>query len=708
MNSTAILHLIRRPLLVLAGASLLGLPGALCAQSDKAKEPTYENYIDFSAGYNLQEGDRPGFQKQFQLNKKGSLGIEDLYFTTELKNEAVLKLRGHAMAGNHDYLLDLSVTKEEVGYLKFGYKMFRTWYDGSGGVWPTNGLRIQLYDEDLHVDRGNLWLEAGFTKPDAVNFMFRYDYLTKKGQKDSTSWMDTGLAVSTTATRYIVPTYLTFDEKRHILNGTVSKSSGKSDWALGLRFDKGEYENGRYSRRTPFQPTTDRYVTAKEGQDFDLFQIRGSYLTQLNEKLKLTTAVARTKIDTILSGSRIIGAGYDATYSSTYPTRQQRDEGYFAHPGHELGESQMTQTVATLSALYLASEDLRITPSFRFERTEWHNVVEFEETNFGAGPAFAPINEETEADSEKHWKTYGASLDARYTGLKNVSLNFKADWSNSEGELQESKIFEPGTPLAVVVIDRDSKLERGVQKYAYTANWYARPGTTVAAQYYFKARQNDYRAVRDNTVSTSDRYPAYIANQDFETNDFNLRLTWRLSPNFRTITRYDYQKTTVRTQDVGLGFKESMNSTQHIFSETVTWNPLSRWYLQGNVNYVNETLTTPAVGLTGAASNLVKNSDSNYVNFSLSSGYALDQQSDLLVDYMLYKAMGNYINNSAVTVPYGTDSKLQTFSVGWNRRLDRRTTLNLKYTYAKNEDLPSLGQSDYEAHLIYGKVQYRF
>lgn len=709
MNSTAILHLIRRPLLVLAGASLLGLPGVLNAQTGKVKEPTYENYIDFSAGYNLQEGDRPGFQKKFQINKKGAVGIDDLFYTTDLKNDAVLTLRGHALAGNHDYLLDLAITKEDVGYLKFGYKMFRTWYDGSGGVWPANGLRIQLYDEDLHVDRGNLWFEAGFTKPDAINFMFRYDYLTKKGEKDSTSWMDTGLAVSASATRYIVPTYLTFDEKRHILNSNVSKTLGNQDLALGLRLDKGEYVNGRYSRRTPGQPTTDRYVTAKEGQDFDLFQIRGSYINELTEQLKLTTAVARTKIDTILSGSRIFGASYDADYTNNYPTRQQRDEGYYGLlPGNELGESQMTQTVATLSALYLASETVRITPSFRFEKTEWGNLIEFEETNFGGAPSFAPLNEETEAESEKHWKTYAASLDARYTGIKNVSLNFKADWSNSEGELQESKIFEPGTTHEVISIDRDTELERGVQKYALTSNWYPRAGTTVAVQYYFKARQNDYRAVRDNTVSTADRYPAYVSGQDFETNDFNVRLSHRLTPNFRTITRYDYQNTTIRSQEVGLGVGQSMESTQHIISESVTWNPLTRWYLQGNVNYVNETLKTPAVTLTGLASNLVKNSDANYVNFSMSSGYALDDQSDLMVDYMLYRAMGNYVNNSAVTVPFGTDSKLQTVSVGWNRRMNARTTVNVKYTYAKNEDVPSLGTADYEAHLIYTKVQYRF
>ena len=74
----------------------------------------------------------------------------------------------------------------------------------------------------------------------------------------------------------------------------------------------------------------------------------------------------------------------------------------------------------------------------------------------------------------------------------------------------------------------------GAQFGAYNgwerANWYARPGLTFAAQYYFKLRINDYDAVRDNTPNTltsGDRYPGYITDQDFETNDLNFRVTWR-------------------------------------------------------------------------------------------------------------------------------------------------------------------------------------
>jgi hypothetical protein len=690
----------------ITGACLLatGVMGA------EKKETPLENWITFGYGYTLQSGDRPGFQKAFQLNKDGYGGIEDLFYTSAIDDTTTLKLRGRALAGNHDYLLDLSVTRDEVGYLKVGYKQYRTFFDGSGGVWPATGRRFGLYDEDLGVDRGNFWFELGTAKPAGINSKLRYDYTTRDGEKDSTSWMDSGLPPFTAATtRYIVPTFLRFDEKRHTLVGTFGEKTEKRAWSLGVRYDKGEYDNARYSRRRPFETTTDRFVTAREGQDYDLLQFRGSYLTDISEKVKVTTSASRTKIDTVLSGSRIFGAGYDAAYTNNYPTRQQRDEGYFAAPGHaNLGESEMVQTIANIQGMIRPNEHWVLIPGLRFEKTEWENLIEFEETNFGAGPAFAPINDEVEAGSEKHWKTWSGSFEARYTGIKNFALNFKADMMNSEGRLVEDRILEPGTPLQAISIDRDTNLERETQKVAFTGNWYPRAGTTLAIQWFFRARQNGYRSTRDNTVSTADRYPAYIANQDFETNDFNLRLSHRFAPNFRSVTRYDYQKTEVRTQDVGLGFKQSAEQTQHILAESITWNPVNRWFLQANLNIVYDTLKTPAVGLTGAAANLVKNSDANYYNFSLSSGYALDDSSDLFCDFGVYESHDSYVDNSAVTVPYGSESKLTQFGVTWTRRLNRNTTVSARYAYAENEDVPQVGFADYDAHLFYAKLQYRF
>ncbi len=687
---------------VLMCAGLCGLAGLLPAA--EKKEPPLENYIDFAGGYSLQEGDRPGYQKAMQLNKEGFGGIEGLYLTKELNDSTTLVLQARALAGNNDYLFDLAITKVDVGFLKFGYKEFRVWYDGSGGYLPSTNFYKQIYDEEFAVDRSNLWFEAGYTPEDMPNFNLRYDFFTRKGTKDSLAWGDTGLAVNAANIRGLLSSFWTIDEKRHQLKAEVTKTGEKAGWALGVRLDKGDYTNTRNENRRAGEAKFDRKVTQKEGQDYDLFQIRGAYENQIHEKLMVTTAVARTTIDTILSGSRIYGQDYDPVYDPAYLNRQQRDEGFL----HMHGKSEMEQTVGTLSARYEPRETLVIVPSFRFESIDWSNRVDFEETNFGAAPANLPTIEEVEADSEKDWQVVAASLEGRYTGVKNVSLNLKGEWTQSEGDLTEERIVEPGTSLQRTTIDRDTHFERNSQKYAATANWYARPGTTIALQYYYKVRTNDYRAVRDNTVSSADRYPAYIANQDFETNDFNVRLSTKLGTGLRSVTRYDYQHSTIRTQDVGLAFGESANLTTHVVSETVSWNPASRWYLQLSANLVWDTLHTPAVDLTGAAGGLVKNSDANYTAYTLGSGYAIDDQSDLYVDYSHLQSRDSYVDNSARTVAYGSEAKTQIASVMWTRKMNRRTSVSFKYTYAKNEDVPSGGYANYEAHLFYGKLQYRF
>jgi len=702
MNTLSSSKYFRTPALLLAGATLISFP-LYSVAAPKEKEPVYENYVDFALGTALQKGDRAGFQKDFQVKKSGYGGIEDLFYTSALNDTTTLKLRAHALAGNNDYLFDLQIDKEDLGYVKFGYKEYRVFYDGSGGYWPANGFMSQLYNEELAIDRSNLWLEAGYTPEDAVNFVFRYELFTREGTKDSLSWGDTGWAVNTANQRGLLPSFWRIDEKRHQITATVSRIGTQHSWALGLRSDKGDYNNSRNERRRVGEPQ-DRKLTHKEGQDYDLFQIRGSYENRISEQLWLTTAVARTDIDTTLSGSRIYGQGYDGVYDPAFLNRQQRDEGFYGLHG----ESEMKQTIATLSALYRPTETLSIIPSARFEKIDWSNKVDFEETNFGGGPAFAPINDEVEADSNKNWKSNSQAVEVRYVGIKNWTFNGKIDISRSDGELTEERILEPGTALQAISIDRETRFDRSVQKYAATANWYPRAGTTIAFQYYFKARQNDYRNGRDNTVSTADRYPAYIANQDFETNDFNIRLSTRLSPSMRNVVRYDYQDSTIMTQDIGLAFGESAKMKSHILSESLSWNPMPRWYLQGSLNVVWDTLKTPAFTLVGPAANLVKNSDANYAFLSVSSGYALDDVSDLYLDYNYYESRNSYVDNSNVTVPYGSESTTHLLSATWVRKLDARTQLTLKYAYADKDDVPYGIKSDYTAHMIYGKVQYRF
>ena len=46
---------------------------------------------------------------------------------------------GRSIFDNHDYDLSLGLAKEKLGYLRFSFSEFRTWYNGDGGFYAPTG-----------------------------------------------------------------------------------------------------------------------------------------------------------------------------------------------------------------------------------------------------------------------------------------------------------------------------------------------------------------------------------------------------------------------------------------------------------------------------------------------------------------------------------------------------------------------------------------
>lgn len=675
------------------------------------------NYIDLSVGTAQQNGDRANFQKLMQQNKNGFGGIEDFRFSTNVDKNTVFIAKGSIMGGNADVNVDLRLEREDVGHFAMGYNSFRTWYDGSGGYFSPNNLYIGgIFDPILHLDRTDLWFEAKLALPDRPLVLVRYDHMTREGSKDSTSWGESNFPPTALGGRYIAPSLWKIDEKRDIITATVSHDTGNTSWQVGGRVEKTEQDNRRYVRRRAYESVGDRSITHREGGESDMHNVYGSVNHKFTETLSLGAGVSRTKFDTTLDGSRIVSSGFDAAFDPNFSRRQQRDEGFF----EVLGETEMKQTIATLNVVYRPNADWTIVPAIRAEKIEWTNVSEFLETNvenFGttAAPNLVFTGEWLEGLSQKEWKTFGQSIEARYTGMKDWVMIFRGENSNADGYLEEERIAAHGMALPSVLqlsratptlIDRETDTKRDVQKISATANWYPRADLNLGFQYYFKARMNDYDSIRDSQNTAADRYPAYITDQDFETNDVNVRVSWRAMPGLRFVTRYDYQETKVKTQDIGLPMGESANMKTNILSESVSYQPLNRWYIQANLNWVKDTLDTPAQQATGAAADIVLQTKSNYVNLGLNSGYALDDKTDLYGDFSLYSGK-NFVDNALRTVAYGNSSMETQTGLTLVHRANSNTTYTFRYAYVDNDDTANRFNS-FNAHMVYAKVQYRF
>ncbi|MCF7669648.1 MAG: hypothetical protein K9N48_07725 [Verrucomicrobia bacterium] len=680
-----------------ASHTLTGIQSASGADAGDAasSEPVveYDNWANFSVGSIFIEGDEHRFQEREKFKSSPYGGLEDFHWETQFDGN-YLEMDGHAIFDNDDYHFRFELVRPETGYFRFGYHEYRTWYDGSGGFFPASGRWFSLFDENLHMDRGRAWVETGLLLPDWPEISLKYSHEFRDGRKSSTVWGDSTLT-SGLGSRGFTPTFLGVDEKRDIIEAKVTHTIDKTDLGLGLRYEFSENDDTRNIRRNPSE-ATDRHVTSRDEIETDLFNIHAYSTTRFNERVFLSSGYAFTTMDTDLSGSRIYGSSYDPVYDPLFARRQFNDSGFL-----ELtGGSRLDQHTMNLNLMLTPKETFSITPSIRVEKEDRNGMSGF--TRSTATFPFLPTGEtDIGLRSEREMIDVSERLEARYTGFTNWVLYARGDWTQGQGDLSEREFnFSNGT----TDIFRETDDERFTYKYTAGANWYPLRQLNIDLQYYHKIHDTSFDHELDSTGNAgADRYPAYIDVLGFDTDDANIRFTYRILRNLTSVSRYDFQISTVDQTSAGLSQVQSSEITTHIIGQTLTYIPWSRMYLQAGVNYVIDETESPADEITGAVPEL-KN---NYWNGSLTTGYILTDATDIQAHYFYYRA-DNYYDNAGAGMPYGATSEEHGITTTLTHKFSDQLSWTLKYGFFTNNDETSGGHNDYDAHLVYSGIQYMF
>lgn len=681
-------------------------PGILAADATNAapEEPNeYRNWLQLGVGGAAVSDDKASFQRRHSLPRGVFGGVEDFHFEQDVGKRGLFSIDGRGIADNHDYDVRLNYSEPEKGYVRGGYREFRTWYDGSGGYFPRNGQWFSLYNEDFELDRGEAWIEGGLTLPDWPEFRVKYSHQFRDGRKDSTSWGDT-VRTGGVGQRNIVPTFLDIDEARDIFEVDATHRMGRTEFGVGGRAEFSDNDNSRNIRRRPGELTggtagsaMDRYVTQKDRVDTDLFSGHAYTDTRFTDKIWLTTGYSFTTLDTDIAGSRIYGADYDPVYDPTFARRQQRDEG-FLNLG---GGSQLKQHVVNLNLMLKPSDYFTVVPSIRVENQDQDGSSDFIETDVGGAPGRISTQTALHNTRDRGFTDVSEGLEVRYTGVTNWAFYARGEWLQGEGDLKERE-----TEAQTGLVARDTDSERFTQKYTAGVNWYPHRRANVGGQYYFKSRENDYDHELDSTpngTASGDRYPAFLREQNFDTHDVNFRVTLRPHSSVTFVTRYDYQRSTIDTRADLLRETESADSTAQIFSESISWTPLARLFLQGSVNYVIDRTKTPASDIVPS----VLNARNNYWNLSTLAGIVLTEKTDFQAQYSYYRA-DNYANNSAFGMPYGAGAQEHGVTGTIIHRLSKRMQLTLRYGFFTNDDQTSGGHNDYAAHVFSSSLRFVF
>lgn len=654
---------------------------------------TYKNWVELSFGGLATSGNSAQAQERERLNSGVFGGIEDLHFKKEVAKDTTFSIDGRALVDNHDYKLKLNLTHPELWYLRLNFENFRTWYNDDGAYYPPVGLQYSHTDNALGVDRGEVSFEAGLSLKKAPKLSFKYTHRYRDGQKSSTIWgpLHPDLV---DPTRGVYPAYYDIDEKADIFELNASQQVKKTAIGLGLRYETGDQNDARKTTFWQGEPVQQK-LTDRQGASYDLLSVHAFTETWLKNNLFFSSGFMFANLDSDFTGSRIYGSDYDVAYmpDSLSPLGYNTLNG-----GYHKNEY-----VLNLNLMATPWKHFSVIPSIRVQKECWNA----DSTGMATLSDFS--SEAFNDNSDRDAIDVRERLDLRYKGLTNWVLYATGEWTEGQGNLKENGNLSQVNGIGVSPIQRKTEDSRLFQKYSAGARWYPARNVTVDAGGYYKANKYDYNNTLDSTPNdpgSFNRYPAYLVMQNFETYDGSLRLTLRPVQNVSLVSRYEYQFSTVHTRPEsasGAGEVESADITSHILGENVGWTPWSRLGLQVGFNYVLSDTETPTADLTQA----ILNAQNNYWTVNFNASVVLDDKTDLNLGYFYYQS-DNYQDNSLAGLPLGASADEHGITAMLTRRISENLRVNLKYGFYRYDDVLSGGNNNYEAHVFYTSLQYRF
>ncbi|HEX8897123.1 MAG TPA: hypothetical protein VF751_00370 [Chthoniobacterales bacterium] len=702
------------------------------------EESSAKNWIELGIGGINIAGDDAQFKQEHRMSGDWFGGIQDLHYEASM-GKGTLTIDGRAIFSNRDYDWKIDFTQPGVGYVRGGYTEFRSWYDGNGGFEPVSGLWIPPVHPEDRLDRGEAWIELGLRMPKLPEITLHYSHLFRDGRKDSTIWGDTTLTfLPVNPARKIAPAFRDIDEKRDIFSAEILQNFDKTDLGLGMRYEHSETDNRLQLERGALQlpplvaaPGAQRFITHRDMNESDSFNGHFTLETHLSDTLWFTAAYFYNTVSADIAGTRIIGSDYNSMYGDPILTLQSNDHGIL----NLSGVSSSHEHVGNLNLLWIPVKNLTALAAFRYTHEEKDSSASFLDTNTATNVApftnanprggfhlIAPVPRS--GDTSDEFDNAAQTFELRYTGLESWVFYARGDWEEEWGNVKEHEV-NAGTDEGM--LNKDTEMFS--QKYTAGVNWYPMTDMNFAGQYFHKSidYDNDFKSELFIPPVAGAERNQRLLHQELDTDNFNIRMTWRpkLPPKMGTIafvTRYDYVRATidgrwavsptaVGTAPANLLLDEMRTAeiTNHVFTETVTWNPCARLFLQGNFSYVKNETDTPVsdINLIPNTMPSVANSQNDYWTAGASAGLVIDDRTDLHVDYSYYRA-DNYEVNTIVGLPYGMDARQHTVGATVGRQISKNVRLKLQYGYFRYRDETSGGHNNYDAHAVFSSLQFRF
>jgi mono/diheme cytochrome c family protein len=631
-------------------------------------------------GGTVVNGDKHKFRELNWQHEGLNGGLNEFELFKPTGPDTAALLNGHAL--NDDYKIDLSLERNNLGFIRSGWEQYRKYYDDTGGFQPPTIPRAASLDEDLHLDIGKVWVDFGLTLPNWPRMVLGYEYDYRNGNEAITAWSGNG---SSGPARNVNPASKAIQEGTHIVKFDLDAEV--SGITIEDRF-RGEF----YDLTTHYTNFSARGGVAQNVRQKDTY-FQGANTIRLEKQVT----------DWFFGSAGYLYSHLDAGANFTNVTTL--GPGTFAGSIPNITLERESH-VANVNGLFGPWEGLTFSSGVQ---TEWTR-----QQGFGSGNlnqfAFTRLTPDnlaivpTTLRANYDESSVMENLALRYTKIPFTVLFAETRLEQKSVGQTQSDIQPSGNFL--------ERTDFSSQLTDVRAGFSTSPWRWMTLTAHYRRYENDSHYPTDTPPEPAGGYPNFFRSRELLTDEIETKLVLRPCNWLKTSLSYQLQSTDFRDianagsntlsqvvfSPAGNLLTGRTDSQRYTLGAVITPHP--RVYLSGSITYQpSQTRTAnsgaPTVGLYRG----------DTYSADASGTYVLSQTTDFSMGWTFSEA--NYGQPRNNVVPVGIRYQEHSLEAALTRRFGKNVSGRLQYSFDYYRENSSGGANDFRAHAVFATLNVR-
>jgi hypothetical protein len=645
------------------------------------------------------DGDAAKFREDWWMRQGFAGGIEEFWLEETVGKDTKFTVLGRGIYDEEDYTVRLELVKPDLGFVRAGFTQYRKYFDDTGGHHPFFSTPSFSLQQDLFLDVGNWFIEAGLTKPNWPKITLGYENQFKEGDKSTLAWGPVSQVPGSQAKR-IFPSLKNLDERVDIFKVDIDHTIGKVHMVDQFRYENYRNDTERVDGAQRILSTGgSKYIRVHEEMDDEQFSNAYYVESHVHDKVYVSGGYLFSNVN----GEGDMG--FDTVSNGVAP--------FFDRNWH-------TRNISLDRDSHVLNANILVGP---FAGFMFNGGVQAEQTDTdgrvdailqeilppAASPNYLAVMSNDRTSLQKN-------AGVRFTKIPNTVVFADGRWTGESIDVV-GRAFENGGLESDRAFLRQTDVD--VDRTDYVAGFNTSPiqRANLSAQYRNSRRENGYDHEIDQrtfggVLGFQEGYPAFITGQEFQTDEVTAKLTVRpinrVSVSFRyqlVATDFNTETDPVPSLGIPAGEAHSGNYRAHIYSVSATVNPINRLYLTGYFS-----LTDSRTETFDNHSDAVIPFEGDVYTIMATAGYALDEKTDVSLDYLFSRACNFEENNASAAfgLPYGVDNTRRAFYAGIKRQISKNVVARLRYGYFHYDEPTNGNIDDYVAHMAIATCTIRF